>query len=737
MSGLRCGGDGAALLCSAILGDRMGTWPPPRPLHAATEISRVPYLPGLDGMRALAVVAVMIYHANQTWLSGGFLGVEVFFVISGYLITLLLISEHERKQRVSLKQFWLRRARRLLPALFLLLGGLAIYMALFYRRPQGETRGDFLGGLLYGSNWYQIFVGQSYTAGEAFAPLRHLWSLAVEEQFYLLWPLIMVVILRGGHKRLPKVGVWLAGVSVAITVAMSVVFAGGDIATTCSASSMHGYWSVAGRCLNVNEALYLGTFSRAGGLLMGSAFAMLWRPVAILRGPLRNKQHRLDLVALVGLVGLGVLMWRLQLSTNGVNFGVRYDPWLFRGGFLLTGIATVMVIAGVTHRRAWAGKVLGNPVLNWIGTRSYGLYLYHWPVYEVIRKQAGVSLTATQFTLAMAVTVIISEASYRLVETPIRHGRLSQWLRGERRAQTRAVYNKRRWVVLLSGVAAALVGFAGVSIATATNQCVGPVACSVVNASAAAAGGSHSGRDAGSSSAVPGVTTSTSPTGPGATVASDPTSTVDGTTPTGASTTDSPATGIGEPEVTAVPAESTVAPSTSAPGAVEPPNPAAPGPPPVAVGESVMLGAAPQLIAGGFVVNADVSRQGLELAAVLEQMRVAGQLGQTVVVQAGTNGSVSDATYDRIMATVPASLTANVYFLTVRAPRGWIDGNNARIMSLPARYPNVHIIDWAGQSVASNVPLCKDGIHVVCGGGAAQFYANMIFDGIGRPDLKK
>src|ERR1700710_1054629 len=132
-------------------GRGMGSWPPPAAPRA--QISRMPYLPGLDGLRALAVGAVMVYHANHTWLGGGFLGVEVFFVISGYLITLLLIGEHEKNGRVALGQFWLRRARRLLPALFVMLGALAIYLAIFCRRPQGQTRGDFIAGVFYGSTW--------------------------------------------------------------------------------------------------------------------------------------------------------------------------------------------------------------------------------------------------------------------------------------------------------------------------------------------------------------------------------------------------------------------------------------------------------------------------------------------------------------------------------------------------------------------------------------------------------
>jgi peptidoglycan/LPS O-acetylase OafA/YrhL len=695
----------------------------------------VPYLPGLDGLRALAVVAVMIYHANHEWLGGGFLGVEVFFVISGYLITLLLIGEHERNGMVSLRQFWKRRARRLLPALFVLLGGLGIYMALFERRPQGQTRGDFIGGLVYGSNWYQIVTGQGYTASEAFAPLRHLWSLAVEEQFYLIWPLVMVLILRRGRQRLPRVGLWLMGMSAAIAVVVAVLFVPGDIDSACSVANMHGYWRLFGRCININETLYLSTFARAGGLMLGAGFAMIWRPVALLRGPMRRKGHLLDVFALLGLGALGLLVWRISLSDPATSIltGSRFDPWLFRGGFFVTGLATLLVIAAVTHRRAFAGKVIGNPLLRWLGTRSYGLYLFHWPVYEVIRKQAGIELRWSQFALAMAITVPVTEFSYRYIETPIRHGRLGEWLRGERRAQTKAVYNKRRTMVLVSAVAAALIGFAGVSIATATNQCVGDVACSLVVAHAAAEStvvgegtttSSLPGSSAVTTSTTSGAPRVTSTTGPSATVATLP---IGGTTPTTAAGT-GPSTGspTSAPAATAAPT-TTLAPSTTI--AVVPL-------PPVAIGESVMAGAVNQLTTGGFYVDAVERRQGTVVASTMEAMRANGQLGSTVVVQTGTNGPVSDATFARIMATLPANLTPNVYFLTVRADgKGWIADNNVRINSLPLSYSNVHIIDWANASAGTT--LCKDGIHVACGGGAAQFYANLIFDGIGHPELDK
>jgi peptidoglycan/LPS O-acetylase OafA/YrhL len=192
----------------------------------------VPYVPGLDGLRALAVIAVIIYHANREWLGGGFLGVEVFFVISGYLITLLLIAERERTGAVSLTDFWVRRARRLLPALFTLLIGVITYCALFNRDRLGRLRGDVVGGFFYVSNWFQVWTGSSYTSSAEFAPLRHLWSLAVEEQFYIIWPLVMFLLLRNMRSRtLPIIGFVFTGLAVVIAVYTAVIFRTGPIDT--------------------------------------------------------------------------------------------------------------------------------------------------------------------------------------------------------------------------------------------------------------------------------------------------------------------------------------------------------------------------------------------------------------------------------------------------------------------------------------------------------------------------
>ncbi len=652
------------------------------------QLSRVPYLPGLDGMRAFAVVAVMLYHANHTWLSGGFLGVEVFFVISGYLITLLLIGEHERTGRVNLGQFWLRRFRRLLPAVLVMMGAMAVYMALFNREPQGRTRGDFLGGVFYSSNWYQIFVGQGYTAGEAFVPLRHLWSLAVEEQFYLIWPLVMIGILRLGRGRLPRVAIWLFGISAWVSFMVGLLFAGGDVSTTCAPEAMNGYWRLIGRCINVNETLYLSSFSRAGGLLMGAAFAMVWRPMALMRGAARNKARQLDLLALAGLAGLGFLAWNITLSGDGRQTGIRFDPWLFRGGFFFTGLFTLMVIAAVTHQRALMGRLLGNPVFNYVGTRSYGMYLYHWPIYQIIRGQAGVEMSLSQWLWAMAVTLPITEASYRYIETPIRQGRLGEWLRGDRRPRTASAYKRRQRVAGFGIVSAALVGFAGVSIAMADNQCVGQIECD-----------SEAGRavDSTTSSVEP-ATTVTQP------VVVDPAATL-----------------------AVAPAPTTVPPSTAPPTTVLIDKPY------FAVGESVMLGAKPVLDARGITTVAEVSK-GPDWE--LEQLRLAKtkyRLTHGVVIQLGTNGTVTPEQYEAVLAEVAD--VPRVVVMTVKAPKPWIDGNNEIIRALPATHPNVVVLDWQvrAEEVADHLSNSVDGGVHLSDDTSKQFYRDIILEALGVP----
>jgi len=392
----------------------------------------VPYVPALDGLRAIAVLAVVVYHANHQWLGGGFLGVEVFFVISGYLITLLLIAERERSGTVSLGNFWMRRARRLLPALFTLLLGTTIYCALFDRDRLGMLRGDIVGGVLYASNWFQIWSGSSYTSAFSFAPLRHLWSLAVEEQYYIVWPLVMFVLLRRIRpKTLPILGLVFTSFAIATAVATAMIYNSGPIGTF--AETPEQFMTLFGHRVGRIDFLYLGTITRASGLLLGAALATMWRPWALRRGNAGSNANGLDLAGVLALGALGVMCWKFREVVEVADVGTSGYDLLYRGGFIAVGFATVVAIATVTHPRSRLGKyVIGTPLLVWIGKRSYGLYLYHWTVFQAFRKAAGNSLNIREFAALMAVTLVLTEVSYRFIETPIRTGKMLESYRSWR-----------------------------------------------------------------------------------------------------------------------------------------------------------------------------------------------------------------------------------------------------------------------------------------------------------------
>ncbi len=636
-------------------------------------------------MRAIAVVAVMVYHANSDWLPGGYLGVEVFFVISGYLITLLLISEKERTSTVDMKQFWIRRARRLLPALFTMMIALTIWTSLFERDALGKLRGDVIAAFFYVSNWYQIWTGAGYTAANEFAPLRHLWSLAVEEQFYVVWPLVMFALLRGGSRRIADISRWLVLAALGITIVTALVYTSGPIGTPDVTPD--AYWSLFGRDISKFDWSYLGTFSRAGGLLLGAAFAMVWRPVAVMRGPLRTKGRLLDLVALVGFLILVAMFWWMWLiGPDGGN------PFLFRGGFLLCAVATLMMVSAVTHERAATSKALSIPVLLWIGTRSYGLYLYHWPIYQVIRDIAGNHLKLHEFVFAMILTGIVTELSYRFIETPIRKGTLGASIA---RIWRSPVPGPRNALIGIGAVVGALTLFAGVSLANAAvvendvRQTLDEGAeftCDVVN----------------------------NPTcvDPDSTLATDPVVTGD---------TTAPADSV-DPSGSAVPVPSveTTTTTTAPPAAIAQ----------FAVGDSVMLGAAGELAKRGYTVDAKESRQFSDGSAIVEQLSADGRLGDVVVVHLGTNGDINSGDLTAMMdalAEVP-----QVLLLTIDVDRSWTAGNNSLIINAASAYPNASVLYWA--DLADSCPgdcFASDGFHLNADG--QKYYAALIDGALEAP----
>jgi len=652
---------------------------PPRRGAGNANISKVPYLPGLDGMRALAVIAVMIYHANSSWLKGGFIGVEVFFVISGYLITLLLIAEHEKSGAIDMKNFWIRRFRRLLPALFAMLTLLAIWTAIFERDALGKLRGDILGGLAYISNWYQIFIGAGYSASNDFAPLRHLWSLAVEEQFYLVWPLVMFALLRKGSRQIADLAVYLVGAAVVVTVVVALLYNSGPINAN-PANSPAAYWEIGGRFISKADALYLSTISRSSGLLLGAAMAMVWRPVAVMRGPLRNKGRALDVLALIGFAILALMCWKVGfINSDGDNSA---DPWLFRGGFLLSGIATLLIIAAVTHSGSLTAKALSTPTLLWIGTRSYGLYLYHWPIYQIVRNTAGTKLKFHEWVLCMVATAVVTEISYRFIETPIRKGQFTAWWRN--RAQRSRSTENRGAILGGAVIGTALAIFAGASLATAELK-QNEVAQRLDESAEATC------------SVLEGNCNEAPPADPGDTPepAETPVSVVDG----------EPA-----PETTAAP----------------------PPPPPekIAIGDSVLLGAAEELQGAGFAVDADESRAFASGIDIVQALVDQDQLPRELIIHLGTNGPIRESEMDEMMALVGD--IPKVLLIENDVPRDYEAGNNALLVNAASSRSNVGVLYWNGlASGCVGDCIYQDGFHLKTIG--AEYYTSLITSALADP----
>jgi peptidoglycan/LPS O-acetylase OafA/YrhL len=380
------------------------------------------YLPGLDGLRALAVAAVVFYHLDLGWAQGGLLGVAVFFTLSGYLITDILLGHWDKKGRLGLGDFWLRRARRLLPALFVMLLVVAVWVNTLDRSQLPGFRGDVIASALYVSNWWYIGQHASYYAQFAPpAPLDHLWSLAVEEQFYLLWPWLVLL-------GVAVFGVWLSrrrGSSGQVP---------GRAATVAGGAASGGYLSARTRYLMAAVTLvlalasaiemallyhpgtdptrvYEGTDTRAFGLLFGAALAMVW-PTRRARPP-RVVSWLLDLLGVAGLAVIGILIWR----TN------QYSPFMFRGGLVVLSLATVLVIAAVAVPGGLLGRALGLEPLRWTGVRSYGIYLWHYPLI-VLTAPALIAggFSTWRAAVAAAASVVVAALSWKFVEEPIRRG---------------------------------------------------------------------------------------------------------------------------------------------------------------------------------------------------------------------------------------------------------------------------------------------------------------------------
>ena len=604
---------------------------------------------GLDGLRAIAVALVVVYHLFPAWwLPQGFIGVDVFFVISGFLITSLLLHEAAtseaagRGRRISLVGFWRRRARRLLPALVTLI----VVCGLWAWTIGGDVLVGFgrqvLGALTFSFNWISISAGSGYFDAGTPELFRNLWSLAVEEQFYVLWPLLFPLLLLI-PSRVVRAGVAViaaAGSALWMAVLVSGAVAGG-----------------AGTGVDVTRA-YFGTDSHGFGILLGVALAFvagraLRAPTAwMLRPNVRRGVTVLGALAVVGIVAIATVPPAPDTAT-------------FPGALLVACLLTVVAITA----GAWPGSVLGRALdlapLRFVGQRSYGIYLWHWPVLVLL--MAGLSIApGAEVPLAvglwaLAITLLAATVSYRFIETPVR------------RTGFRASFAALR--ARLSGAPAGrFATFAAVTaFAIAAGATTSAIAIAPDETSGAIA--VEAGQQALDAAEAPSTSPTASPT------------------PT--------------------------APRVKPPLAVQTGDEPVPGPRPTpvtgdqvsAIGDSVMLASAPGLMERlpGIQIDASVSRSLNAGVGIAEAQAAAGQLRPYVVIALGTNGPISAQALARLEQAIGPD--RHLVLVNAFAPRDWIAGVNAELATFDAAQANVVVADWAGAAAAHQDLLAGDRIH--------------------------
>ena len=617
-------------------------------LPASTPAVRTRYA-GLDGLRAVAVALVVIYRLFPPALSGGFIGVDVFFVISGFLITSLLLREKATTGRISLARFWQRRARRLLPAVTVMIAVCAT-AALFVGGDVLVRMGtQVLGAMTFTYNWVSIGAGASYFAADTPELFRNLWSLGIEEQFYVVWPLLLMLLLLLPSRWL-RIGVVLAG-AIASAVWMATLVGQ-------SADPTRGYF---------------GTESHAFGLLAGVALAFVWAALpASTPGWMLRRAPRAGVTVLGSAALVSLVLLSLVPATNTAS--------TFPGALLAaTGCSLVAIVCAI-----WPGSPLGRALdvapLRYIGDRSYAIYLWHWPLVVLLTIWAtglspDIAVPLWVGLLALTLTLLAAELSYRLVEMPVRRlgfrGCLRLW--GHRIVESAGA----RWATLGSG-ALAVTLLVGTTAAVASAP-VQTSAEDVVQAGIEALA---------SASPEPPAKTDGSPA-PAATV---------------------PAAGSPAPVPTAS-SNPTQAPIPS------------PEPTPVrgdevsAIGDSVMLAAAPALLEHlpGIQIDAAVSRSMWAGPGIVQHLADTGQLRRYVVVALGTNGPVDAGSLAEVRRI--AGPDRQVILVNSFAPRNWIEGVNRDLADFAADNRGTWIADWSSAISGQTQLLAGDNIHPSAGGG--------------------
>ena len=378
------------------------------------------YIPAIDGLRAVAVVAVMLYHLGFTWIPGGFLGVDLFFVISGYVITRLLLDSIQRSGGLDLRAFYKARFRRLFPPLIFMILVTLIYIGIWAPETMRRFISDSPFALIGGMNWWLVFRHTDYFDSIARPPLlQHTWSLGVEAQFYLVWPLILLLVLRQfGKGKIPGAALFIAAISGITLFIVSLTF---DAANTSQVSHV-----------------YFGTDTHSIGLFLGAALAVSWVP--------QNLQEKVDKRAQDFIDGIGVLGFIGLIGT--FLFVNESDPTLYKLAFPLAGIFGCAILTSIVHPASRFAPILSSKAAVWIGERSYAIYLWHWVVFQVTRPTVDLEGSVwALYTLRILIVFALADISLRVIELPVRSGLVEYWFKGMK-YRTRNVQRRQKAVLV-------------------------------------------------------------------------------------------------------------------------------------------------------------------------------------------------------------------------------------------------------------------------------------------------